>query len=173
MKTKLTTCVFLILSYFLSAQGDEVVWSQVAMTMVPTSQTAQENKYITTGGRIKFKEGEFGMISFLAPITTSFPEDKYTLAAKLMRTQKHLLGTTVQLRKANKITGHVETILECVTIPSAAIQNNIMRTTSLTKEFKIDTKKFFYWVQVTDKNSQPASPRIVDAVLGVSLIRSR
>jgi hypothetical protein len=151
---------------------DTVVWSTPAMCMVPTARTAEENKYVTTAGRIKFKVGESGKITFLAPVQVPLPEGRYTLRAHLERRTPDLFGTTIQLRRARRAGGAVETVLSCAGVQGGSVQNNVRFSDSPTKSLKVDLDEFYYWVQVTDVNESPATSDSVDAVLGVGLIRS-
>jgi len=150
---------------------DTIVWSMPAMCMVPTASTAQENKYVTSGGRIKFKVGESGKITFVAPVQIPLPEGKYALRAHLERKVPDLFGTTIQLRRARRVGGAVNTVLSCAGVQSGSVQNNIRFSDSPTKSMKLDLDEFYYWVQVTDVNRTPAARDSVDAVLGVGLIR--
>ncbi|MCX2678968.1 hypothetical protein OOZ15_03360 [Galbibacter sp. EGI 63066] len=147
------------------------VWSIPAMCMTPTANTVQENKYVTTAGRVKFKAGESGKIVFVASVSKSFPEGRYALRAHLERKVADLLGTNIQLRRANRVNGAVETILTCVGVQIDPVQNNIRFSDSNVENLKIDLDKFYYWIQVTDSNASPATKDSVDAVLGVSIVR--
>ncbi len=149
-----------------------IVWSTPAMCMVPTADTVKENKYVTTAGRIKFKVGESGRITFVAPVQIPLPEGRYILRAQLERRIPDLFGTTIELRRARRGNGAVETVLSCVGVQAGPVQNNIRVSDSPAKNMKIDLNEFFYWVQVTDVNQTPATPDSVDAVLGVGLIRA-
>ena len=150
---------------------DTVIWSTPAMCMVPTSETVRENKYVTTAGRVKFNVGESGKITFLAAVQTSFPQGSYALRAHLERTVPDLFGTTIQLRRAHRVTGAVETILSCAGVQAGPVQNNIRFSDSPVTSMKVDLDEHYYWVQVTDVNQTPATAASVDAVLGVGLIR--
>lgn len=148
-----------------------IVWATPAMCMVPTAETARENKYVTTGGRVKFKVGESGMISFVAPIHISLPEGRYALRAHIERTVPDLFGTTIQLRRARRAGGGVETILSCSKVQTGTAIV-VRHADSDPKMMKVDLDEFYYWVQVTNKIDTPMTDDIVDAVLGVGLIRS-
>ena len=150
---------------------DTTVWSTPAMGMVPTSETVRENKYITTAGRVKFKVGEAGKITFIAPVTVSLPSGEYALRAQLERTVPDLLGTEIQLRRARRGDGAVETILACVGVQGGPVTNNVRSTSSPIKTLAVDLSQHFYWVQVTDVNNNPATPESVDAVIGVEIVR--
>ena len=150
---------------------DTTVWSTPAMCMVPAAETVRENKYVTTAGRVKFKVGESGKITFLAPVSVSLPQGNYALRAHLERTVPDLFGTTIQLRRAHRVSGAVETVLSCVGVQSGSVQNNIRFSDSPLKSMKVDLDEHYYWVQVTDVNQTPATTETVDAVVGVGLIR--
>jgi hypothetical protein len=139
--------------------------------MVPTSETAQENKYLTTAGRIKFKLGASGKITFVAPVQIPLPEGTYALRAQLERKDPDLFGTTIQLRRARSFDGAVDTLLSCVGVQAGSVENNVRFSDSPVKSMKVDLDKFYYWVQVSNANNIPATSDTVDAVLGVGLIR--
>jgi len=87
------------------------------------------------------------------------------------RTVPDLFGTEIQLRRARRVGGFVETVLTCVGVQGGPVQNNVRFSDSPIKKLKVDLDEHFYWVQVTDVNETPATPASVDAVLGVGLIR--
>ena len=129
---------------------DAIVWSTPAMCMVPTADTVRDNKYITTAGRIKFRVGQAGRIKFVAP---------------------DLFGTAIALRRARRGDGAVTTVLECVGVQGGSDEDNVRFSDSEGKQLEVDLDAFYYWVQVTDVNTSPATSTSVDAVLGVGLLR--
>jgi hypothetical protein len=148
-----------------------IIWSVPAMCMVPTAETARQNKYVTTAGRIKFRAGQSGTIAFLAPVNVPLPQGEYFLRAHLERTVPDLLGTKIQLRRARRSNGAVSTLLTCVGVQRGPVQNNIRITDSDAKKFELDLDTYYYWVQVNDVSPQPATSTTVKAVLGVGLGR--
>lgn len=151
---------------------DTVVWSTLAMCMVPTADTVKEHKYVTTAGRVKFRIGESGTIAFLAPVQVSLPQGSYILRAKIVREAPNLAGLSIQLRRARLGNGAVDTLLSCSSVQTGSVQNNIRSSDSSVKNMKVDLDTFFYWAQVTLVNNTPATADTIDSVLGVSLIRS-
>lgn len=148
-----------------------VVWSTPAMGMVPTAQTAQEHKYVTTGGRIKFDVGQAGTISFVAAIQVPLREGRYVMRAHVERLKQELLGTSISLRRARRSNGQVETIFSSNIFDFVTVnEDNVWYVDSPGRDLDFDLENFYYWVQVTDTNDSPATAETVDAVLGVSLI---
>lgn len=152
---------------------DTVVWSTPAMCMVPTADTARDSKYVTTGGRVKFRVGQSGRIVFVAAVQISLPQGDYALRAHLERTTPNLFGTSIALRRARRVGGNVQTVLKCVGVQGGPVQNNVRFSDSSVKTFAVDLNEHYYWVQVTNVNQSPATANTVDAVLGVGLIRVR
>jgi hypothetical protein len=150
---------------------DTIVWSTPAMCMIPTADTVRDNKYITTAGRIKFRVGQAGRITFVAPIQTPLPEGEYFLRAHLERRIPDLFGTEIALRRARRGDGAVTTVLECVGVQGGSDEDNVRFSDSEGKQLEVDLDASYYWVQVTDVNTSPATSTSVDAVLGVGLLR--
>jgi hypothetical protein len=69
---------------------------------------------VTTAGRIKFRVGESGKITFVAAVQITLPEGLYHLRAIVERKVPDLFGTTIELRRARRVGGNVETVLSCV-----------------------------------------------------------
>lgn len=151
--------------------ANQVVWSTPAMCMVPAASTVRGDKYVTTGGRVKFDVGQTGQITFLAAITSPLPEASYVLRALLERTIPDLFGTGIALRRAKRSDGAVSTVLKCVGVQGGTVTNNIRFSDSSRKKFAIDLDTYFYWVQIDDFAKSPVTPQTVKATLGVSLIR--
>jgi hypothetical protein len=152
---------------------DTTVWSTPAMGMVPTAETVREDKYVTTAGRVKFKVGQAGKITFVAAIPFPLPKGQYVLRAHLERKVPDLFGTEILLRRARHAGGNVETLLKCVGVQGAIgdPQNNVRFSDSESKSLEVDLNEHYYWVQVTDVNATVATVDSVDAVVGVGLIR--
>jgi hypothetical protein len=150
----------------------DVVWSTPAMGMVPSSRTVREDKYVTTAGRVKFDVGKSGRITFVASLTTPFPQDTYHLLAHVERPGPDLAGARITLRRARRADGAVDTVLTCDSVQSGPTTNNVRFARSPDRELAIDLNTYYYWVQVDDETSVPATAQTVRATLGVSLVRS-
>lgn len=90
----------------------EVVWSTPAMACVPTATTAAEAKYVTTGGRIKFKDGHSGTLSFVCPVSVPIPGGTYVLEGRANLPTPDTTGVGFALRQAFYTSGEVTTLLE-------------------------------------------------------------
>jgi hypothetical protein len=147
--------------------------------MVPSGTTVREGKYVTTGGRVKFDEGEQGTITFLAPVSVPLAAGTYTLRGHIVRTVPDLLGSELLLRQVSHVGGNVSTLLSCETVASSStggVVNNVRFTDSETKKLTFDLSKFYYWVQISCTVNSPAnssaSPDSVRSALGVTLIQA-
>ncbi len=163
--------VALLLGVFFSIPtfADTVEWQSTAMTCVPTSQTIEENKYVTTAGRIKFKTGKFGLISFLCPVSKPMPAGKYTLRGKIKTPAPDLFGIAIQLRRAHNVTGDVATVLNVSGVQQGNITKNFRSTDSARKQVKFDFIEYTYWVQISYKRNSANSDSL--SVLSVQLLR--
>ena len=149
----------------------DIVWATPAMGMVPAARTVREQKYVTTAGRVKFDVGQSGTITFIAPVTTPLALATYTLRAELERRTPDLFGTEIKLRRARRATGAVSTVLTCVGVQAGTVTNNVRFSDSDQKRFAVDLGEYYYWVQIDDTDSTPATPETVKATIGVALIR--
>ncbi len=93
------------------------------------------------------------------------------LRADLERKIPDLFGTIIQLRRARRVGGAVDTVLSCSGVQGGSVQNNIRFSDSPPKSMNVDLDEFYYWVQVTDENNAPVTSDTVYATLGVALIR--
>jgi len=153
------------------AQAQPVVWSTTAMTCTPTSTTAEQRKFVTTAGRVKFKDNAFGQISFLCPITRSFPKGKYAIQGAFTHPDAtYGKGNSLQLRRANKLTGAVSTILSATIraeqYPPGKKWGTVM---SPPKDITFDMQKYVYWVSFSV--SRPTAAGESQAFLGVEIVR--
>jgi hypothetical protein len=153
----------------LPAFADTIEWQSTAMTCVPTSTTIEQNKYVTTAGRIKFKPGESGLISFLCPVSKPMPTGDYTLRGKIKTPIPDLFGIDIALRRANNVSGAVETVLSVNSVQSGNITEGFRSADSSSKKITFDFEKFTYWVQISYKRDDSNSNSL--AVLSVRLIR--
>src|SRR4051794_16207312 len=87
----------------------DVKWSSPAMACVPTSTTAEEARYITTAGRVKFKDDAPGSLSFICPVSNRLPDGRYAVAGMVNLTSPNYSGLKFALRRVERNTGNVET----------------------------------------------------------------
>jgi hypothetical protein len=160
----------LFVSGFPGIASAKVVWSMIAMTCTPTSTTAMQRKFVTTAGRIKFKKNAFGSISFLCPITPTIRSGKLAVEGKFTWPSATFgKGNSLVLRRANKRTGAVETILNAVIRMDHPQSKKWGTVSSPPKKIEFDFEKFFYWVQFSV--SRPTSGGESPAFLGVQIVR--
>lgn len=106
---------FALGGYANAAYAQTVVWSSPAMACTPTATTLAERKYVTTGGKVKFKDNASGQISFVCPISRALPGGQYSVQGAFTRpSTMYGDGNALQLRRTNKKTGAVETVLSAV-----------------------------------------------------------
>jgi len=153
------------------ASAQSVVWSMTAMTCTPTSTTAEQQKFVTTAGRVKFKDNAFGQISFLCPVTRSFPNGKYAIKGAFTRPNAtYGKGNSLQLRRANKLTGAVSTILSATIrqeqYPPGKKWGAVM---SPPKDITFDMQNYFYWVSFSV--SRPTAAGESQAFLGAEIVQ--
>jgi hypothetical protein len=133
----------------LHAQG--IVWSTAAMACVPTGGTAEQAKYITTAGGVKFKDGASGAISFVCPVSGPLQDGDYNVAGLVDVTFPSDYGVKFLLRRAHKTTGAVTTLIEsnAVRWPSDRRFKYVERDNEVAVNFDFDT--YIYWVQLTNQ----------------------
>lgn len=158
----------LILAFSLASPSfaGTVEWSSAAMACTPTSSTVAEGRYVTTAGRVKFKKGKFGLISFICPVTRKLKKGSYILKSHTTLTGSRG-QTSITLRKSKKDSNSISNILTA-NISLAKTANKHQSQKSGPKKLIFDTNKFYYWVQLTIKKSNARGER---AIHGVELIR--
>jgi hypothetical protein len=160
---------------------DSVPWALVPMCMVPTAQTVRENKYVTTGGVVKFEIGQSGSIVFVAAVAMSLPAGRYVLRAHLERddpiqinTEPSLLGTNIQLRRRrHQGGGGVEDVLAIPGEGGLPVLggNGFYTVDSVAENLDdgINVLDHFYWVQLEVRQTSPATAATRNAVTGLEL----
>lgn len=152
----------------LGSSGDvpDVVWSTPAMACIPTATTAAEAKYVTTAGRIKFKDGHSGTLSFLCPVTVPLPNGTYVLAARANPPSADQTGLGFALRQADLDSGVVSTPIETDTIEASTQSASAFRliVNAVPGSVSFHTGNNIYWVQITHKR-----PGV--SILAVYLVR--
>jgi hypothetical protein len=143
------------------------VWSSPAMACVPTGTTAEQARYITTAGGVKFKDGASGSISFICPVSVPLPDGPYVLGGLVDLTSRTPPAElSFLLRRANKTTGAVETLIGSNSVRWDPGPNtrfvHVESANSTPIDFDFDT--FVYWVQMTNE-----SPNL--SILAVELRR--
>jgi hypothetical protein len=173
MQSLFTLVVIYLFSHPVFA--DENMWSSAAMACVPTAQTIAENKYVTTAGRVKFKDGYTGTISFVCPLTRSLKKGKYNLimVAKLNGGSSVPSARLVEQRGSKyQITNLlVADNLIPSGFPSGHPSAGYDAYWSDKKEINIDIDGYnYYWVQLTINKQNEAGAG--HAIEGVKLVRN-
>ncbi len=170
MKTTQSVLILMIILFSQSVLAYERMWSSAAMACVPTAQTIAENKYVTTAGRVKFKEGYTGTISFICPVTRSLKKGKYNLimVAKLNG------GSSVpsaRLVEQKGSTYQIKNLLVSDQLIPSGLSTGYDAYWSDQKEINIDINGYnYYWVQLSIKKITEAGSG--HAIEGVKLIRN-
>lgn len=165
--SKLFYLLIILLSTTAAAIADTVEWSSAAMACTPTSRTVAEGKYVTTAGRVKFRKGKTGSISFVCPITQKLKRGSYILKGHTTYAGGGNGQTLIALRRSKK-DGYGVTNVVNADIYFAAPPNKHRSQSGGNKNLVFDTAKFYYWVQLTIKKSDSNGER---AIHGVELIR--
>jgi hypothetical protein len=160
--------VITLLLWYSSAFAQGTVWSSAAMACIPTGGTAEQAKYITTAGGVKFKDGESGSISFVCPISTPLPDGEYRVSGYASVSFPSDNGIKFLLRRAHKATGTVTTLIASNYVRWNTLSSRrfwyVENTTPVAVNFDFST--YVYWVQMTDQ-----IPGV--SLLGVELRRLR
>lgn len=148
-----------------NAHAETTEWSVVAMNCTPSHSTVQQNRYITTAGRVKFKPGATGLISFICPLTSQLPTGKY----KLKAFQSVGTGTAgVELRRAHVRSGAVSTMLAgAIFLKVPSDEMGVLHSGNPQNTINFDLENFVYWVQITIRTNNPSaqSPSVLGAAL--------
>ena len=124
------------------------------MSCVPTSTTAEEKKYITTAGRVAFKERQTGLISFICQMP-SFKRSKKIDAVNLtMDYYRRSSGGRIKasIRKVHRRTGAVSDV---VTVNSAfGGSTRSFRSVSNGSQEKLSFEDYTYYLQFTLKQDR-------------------
>lgn len=161
-------CIWVLTFFVISSSFAETVeWSSVAMACVPISNTVEEGKYVTTAGRVKFKDRKSGLISFICPVTQELRSGEYTLKG-------HTTGfglPTIVLRQSEKDNYSVINMLNADIYFGVPGNKYGTQHSGTHKQLNFDSKRFYYWVQITIKKSNNADTGVPTAIHGVELIR--
>ncbi len=148
------------------ALAQSTVWSAVAMACTPTHTTVEQNRYITTAGRVKFRPRATGNITFICPVTSQLPRGKYKISGFYSGTGS--IG--VQLRRAHVRSGAVSTILSGdIFFTSSNYKMSEVHNGYSQNTLSFDLRNFVYWVQITIKNNRSGAQS--RAILGAALTR--
>ena len=144
-------------------------WSMIAMACTPTHTTAEQRRYVTTGGKIKFKDGASGTISFICPISETLKNGSYHVQGHFAwPSSKFGKGNSLQLRTMDKRTGAVSTVLNATT----AIDGRNTKWGTLLSKNKLvgfGNEHQDYWVQFS--LSRPTGKGESPSFSSVSLIK--
>ena len=157
--------------YSIPTFAETVEWQSTAMACIPTSTTAEQNRYITTAGRVKFKPGKSGLIAFMCPVSRPLPTGKYKIRGRIKtesKTPLNLNDIGISLRSAHNVTGAVKTVLRANNVENAN-GNKFRFDDSLTKKIKFDFRNFTYWVSLSYRRKTGNSREL--SILSVQLIR--
>jgi hypothetical protein len=149
-----------------SKKWTDVKWSVAAMTCVPSSSTAKENKYVTTAGRVKFKNDATGTIVFICPVSAPLPDGKYRLNARVKKGMPPS-ELDVNLREAHKSTGAVNALISADSVSSVVSYDFSIYSGQADIDFQFEDT--FYWVQFAINRESTAVPAW--SVLGLELVR--
>ncbi len=134
-----------------------------AMSFIPTSSTLEEQKYITTTGRILFKAGVTGQITFECPFPTiQLYEIKKGGLRMELRYYRELRASdasvNVALRRYELFKGNVQTVLQMNSDnqnPQGTSGSDInFAKLEASHDVIIDTSKYGYYFQITLKRNK-------------------
>lgn len=154
MKTTMRCLVLLAAIGFCgTTQAGKVVWVSDAMACVPTHETAEQQKYVTTAGGVKFKPEAFGKISFICPFSSIGLKvtRNYHLEASVRVTDASVgvAGVTAEVRSVDPVNGSVETALNTeFSQRSDSSTGRVATIRSNTETFGWNSE-FTYYVQFT------------------------
>lgn len=152
------------------ALAEKIVWQTTAMSCTPTSTTASEKKYVTTAGRVKFRDGQSGRISFTCPVSLPSGVGTYYIQGAFTSPSfQYGKGNSVQLRHAHKRTGAVSTILSATIRMENQPKTKFGTVTSGPKKYSVNKKDYVHWVSFS--LSRPTGNGVSPAFLGVEIIR--
>jgi len=168
--SRLFFLLILLLSTATPSFAETVEWSSVAMACVPTASTLAEGRYVTTAGRVKFKKGKLGSISFICPISNKLRSGSYILkgytthSSDVARTDGQ---ARITLRKSKKDAYLISNVLGS-DVFRLILGTKYRTQESFPKQLTFDTNSFYYWVQLTLERN---GVRGEAAIHGVELIR--
>ena len=154
-------------SFSAPALADTIEWQSTAMACVPTATTVEQNKYVTTAGRVKFKPGQSGKITFICPVSRPLPSGEYVLRGRIKTPSPDRFGMSMSLRKANNSSGNVTTVLSVNMVQTGSV-SGFRTASSILKAVDFDFDRDTYWVQISHKRDN--APGTL-SILSVQLIR--
>ena len=181
--------IVIALCYSPLYSGIRVAWSMNAMAFVPTQKTLQSNIAFQVAGKVTFQEGKIGTITLICPLSsgplipetqtgTEFVIKQLSLTYRDGDAEGSSGVVSATLRIVNKETGHVSN-LENVSSNAPGAPNSGPKTYVTHGEPKLNTgapmpginhklnlNKYFYYIQITLKRTNPNIPV---AVMGVTL----
>ncbi|MEN8259987.1 MAG: hypothetical protein ABFS02_05275 [Pseudomonadota bacterium] len=163
---QLVFCLCALLS--VPAHADTIEWQSAAMACVPSGTTVQQEKYVTTGGRVKFKPGQFGIIRFICPVSGPLPSGEYALRGRIKTPIASRFGISLKLRKANNSSGNVNTVLSVNQVQTANVSGSRVADSGI-RSIDFNFERNTYWVDITYDNTRGETL----SILSVQLIRIR
>ncbi len=159
---------FFCASLSVPALADTIEWQSTAMACVPTGGTVEQNKYVTTAGRVKFKPGQSGSISFICPVSRPLPSGEYVLRGRIKTPIPDRFGISLSLRKANNSSGNVSTVLSVNSVQTGNV-SGFRFASSAHKAIDFDFGRDTYWVQISYRRDNAQGETL--SILSVQLIR--
>ena len=150
------------------ALADTIEWQSTAMACVPSGSTVEQNKYVTTAGRVKFKPGQSGKITFICPVSRPLPSGEYVLRGRIKTPIPDRFGISLQLRKANNSSGNVNTVLSVNMVQTGNV-SGFRFADSILKAVDFDFDRDTYWVQISYSRDSAQGETL--SILSVQLIR--
>ena len=148
--------------------AETVEWSSAAMACTPTASTVEQSRYVTTAGRVKFKDDKYGLISFICPVSKQLRNGEYVLRSHLTNGRSII---SIVLRQSTKDGYSVANILDAdIFFTQGGSKYSIQHSGNPLKTLSFDNKKYYYWVQITIKKSKNIGAD-TQAIHGVELIR--
>jgi hypothetical protein len=151
---KILLFAFLLLGTTKTFARENMYWSINPMSCTPISDTLREQKYITTGGRVKFKDGVIGLISFICPIPPFNTNAGIDLVALSMDYYQDSFEGIIsaKVRRANLKTGAVQDVVR-VQSSRGGSPSSFHRVVNHSSTI-IDLNDYTYWVQFTLKQDR-------------------
>jgi hypothetical protein len=164
---RLLLCIIVpVITFAQVSVAETIEWTSSAVACIPSANTVKTKRYETSEGRVKFKEGTFGSISFICPISHPLKNGEYIL--KAYTSYSGGKGETlIALKQCSKKDHSISDILNAIAL--TAEPGTIYRTQSSTlQQITFNNKEFYYWVEIAihqhDKDGE-------QTVSGVELIR--
>jgi hypothetical protein len=124
-------------------------WAMDGAGCVPTDPAIQNDSYIITAGRIKFKDPKVGSITVICPVSVKVGSINSIGVSYRDSTG---VGTSARvraaLRRINKFNGSVSTVTGLVFDSNNEGETNYTFQTAFTSH-TLDDSNFYYFIQVT------------------------